>query len=119
VSLASSRLIFVHRCAIERNTNLGSDDGWGNPLPPSWESHLEDQPCFSWPASQRAVSHEGTLTAVLIEVKLLLPLGTDVTEGDRIDAISDRGEPLYGGPLSIHAVLPRRDHIELILSKAA
>jgi hypothetical protein len=119
VSLLSTRLALTQRCTIERNANADATDDWQTPPPPAWAPHLQEQPCRAWISGHRPVSHEGTLTAVLIELSMLVPLGTDVTDGDRVNGITLRGEPVHEGPLTIHAVLERRDHLELILSKAA
>jgi hypothetical protein len=46
---------------------------------------------------------------------MIVTLATDVTEADRIGAITDRGAAVIVTPLSIRAVLRRTDHLELVL----
>jgi hypothetical protein len=118
MSLISSGVSLTHRCTIERDQNAGSDDGWGNPLPPDWQEHIFDLRCRAWTAGHETITDKGTLT-VLIEVQLIVPLGTDVTDHDRIAAVSERGETIHEGPLAVHAVLRRRDHLELICVRSA
>lgn len=117
MSLVSSRLSLIHRCTVERNVNAGSDDGWTNPLPPAWEEHIAELACRAWTAGRDTTTSQGTL-AVVLEVHMLAPLGTDVTDADRVASISYRGETIQDGPLAVRAVLGRRDHLELILAKA-
>jgi hypothetical protein len=118
MSLASSRLSLIHRCTIERDASAGTAGAWNTPAPPLWVTHIDEQPCRAWVAADRPVVRHGTLEATLVELAMIVPLGTDVTAHDRVAAVSNRGELLFEGPLTIHAVLPRRDHLELILSRA-
>ena len=103
---------------VERNANVGTDNGWGNPEPPDWVTQIEDLPCRAWTGSHITRAHQGTIV-VVTEVNMLVPLGTDVTVDDRVVAVTSRGETIFAGPLAVHAVLVRRDHLELILAKAA
>jgi len=118
MSLVSSRLSLVHRATTERNQNLNSDDGWGNPLPPDWETNLIDLECRAWIASHQVVTSKGSLVVVL-EVHLIVPLGTDILNEDRITTISWRGDTFIDGILDVQAVLRQKDHLEVILAKAA
>jgi hypothetical protein len=117
VSLVSSRLALIHRCDVERDASAAFPDEWNTPSSPDWQPHLTELPCRSWTAGHETVSDKGTLT-VVIEVHLLVPLGTDVTESDRVTAVTYRGATVQEGPLAVRAVLPRRDHLEVILSRA-
>ena len=117
MSLVGSRLSLIHRCNVSRNLNLGTDDGWGNPLPPDWEEILTDVQCRGWVAGKEVVANKSVLTVVL-DVRLIVSLGTDVTEGDQIDKITFRDGTVQDGPLAVRAVLGRRVHVELILGKA-
>lgn len=118
MSLAATRLSFIHRCTVERDINADTDDGWGNPLPPDFEANLIDLPCRGWVAGHETVTDKGVLS-VVIEVRLLVPVRTDVIVGDHVASITLRGQVYQDGPLAVRAVLPRRDHLELILAKAA
>lgn len=117
MSLVSSRLALYHRCTVERDVNIGSDDGWGNPLPPDFEPNVTDLECRAWTAGHETVTNKGTL-AVVLEVHLIVSLGSDIAEGDRVVSITLRGGTVQDGPLAVRAVLPQRDHLECILAKA-
>lgn len=109
----------THRGVTQRDANAGSNDGWGNPNPPNWQTHLSAQPC----RTQAAAGHdtiEGTTTVVFIEdIRLILPLGTDITDQDRILSVTDRGITVQDGPLVIRAILTHQDHLEVVLVKVA
>lgn len=119
MSLIAARLSLTHRCTIERADNTASLDEWGAPDPADWQTHLSDQPC----RSQATAGHEAvtdTTTLVVVEdVRLLLPLGVDVTEQDRVVSVTYRGATIQEGPLGIRAVLVHQDHIELVLVRIA
>ena len=118
MSLVSSRANLTHRCDIERGSNAGVDSGgWENT--PNWASHLANVPCRAWQPAGREVILEHDSIVIDDEIRLILPLGTDVTEQDRVRAVSYRGATIYSGPLQIRAILTRKDHLSLILVKAA
>lgn len=91
-------------------------DEWGQPGSPDWQQHLGNVPC-------RAVQEAGrepvdsNRTVVVLDMRILLPLGTDVTERDRVASVTERGSQLFEGPLAIEAVLTRRTHLELVLQR--
>lgn len=117
MSLISSRVSLIHRCTIERNGNAAASDAWGGPLAPGWESHLVDVPCRAWATAGHEAVTDGTTVVVVEDVRLMLPLRTDVTERDRVASITSRGQTTQAGPLGIRAVLTHQDHIELVLVK--
>jgi head-tail adaptor len=113
VSLVASRISLNQLCTIQRN--VGEDDAWGNPSV-DWEDHLVDQPCRAWTdAGREAVS--ATETVVIEDRRLVLALGTDVTEADRISSVIYRGETVFEGPMGIEAVLTYPDRLELVLTR--
>ena len=117
MSLVASRLSLIHRCTIERATT--TDDDYGNPGPPTWAAHLSDQPCRTWATAGREVVTNTTTLVVVKDVRLMLPLGVDVTEQDRVASVTYRGDTIQAGPLGIRAVLTHQDHIELVLERIA
>lgn len=117
MSLVAARLSLIHRCTIERGSS--SPDEWGNPGPPTWSAHLSDQPCRTWATAGREVVTDTTTVVVVEDVRLILPLGTDVTEQDRVASVTYRGDTVQAGPLGIRAVLVNQDHIELLLVRVA
>ncbi len=117
MSLTSSGLTMTHRCTIERRA-AGAADAWGQ-VPSEWETHLTNVRCRTWADAGREIV-EGTTTVTVVEdVRVIVPLGTDVTEADRIASITYRGGTAQAGPLGIRAVLARPDHLELVLVRVA
>lgn len=120
MSLTSTRLSLTHLCTVERDANAGgTDDGWGNPQAPDWQSHLADLPCRLWATHGREQVADGTTITPVADLRLIVPLGTDVTDGDRVAAVTSRGDTVQAGPLGVRALLPRRDHLELLLTKVS
>lgn len=119
MSLASSRVALTHVCSLERNASLASgDDGSGNPPPADWQP-LADVPCRFWVDSGTEDVAERTTIAAVTDGRVIVPLGTDVTEADRVAQVAYRGQTVQDGPLGVRARLVRRDHIELLLVKVA
>ena len=119
MSLVASRLSLTHLATIERDANAGTSDAWGTPNPPDWQAHLSDQPCRTWATAGREVVTDTTTIVVVEDVRLIVPLGTDVTEADRVASVTYRGGTIQDGPLGIRAVLVNADHIELLLVRVA
>jgi len=114
---AAVRSRMTHRCTIERD-GAGSD-AEGNPATPAWATHLSAQPCFYWSASE-VEAVDVTRTAVVEDGRLLLPKGTDVTERDRVNGITDRlGNAVRSGVLNIRAVVSYGTHLELVVQGVA
>jgi hypothetical protein len=116
MSLIGSRANLTHRCTIQRDE--AEADDWGNPGPADWQTHLEDVRCRFWVPTGQDIAAGTTVTAV-DDARLIVPLGTDVTTNDRVSAVTARSAVLVPGPLTIRAVLPRADHIELVLKRVA
>jgi hypothetical protein len=114
VSLASSRVGLTDRCTIERDSSAGTSGAWGQPDAPSWGPHLTDHPCRAWVDSGREPIEDGK-SVVLVDRRLSLPLGTDVTESDRIASVTRRGVQVFDGPMNVRTVLTYPDHLELSL----
>lgn len=113
MSLIASRLSLTHRCSIERDANLATAS-WGDETSPDWQTHLSDLPCRTWATSGREQADEHA-TVVIEDMRILLPLGTDVTEQDRVGDVTYRGDTIIAGPVQIRAVLRYRDFLELAL----
>lgn len=111
----SARQAMRQRADIERDAS-GSDD-WGGQGSPDWQPHLAGVPCHFWTAQGRAVVN-GQETAVIEDLRLLLPLGTDIASTDRIGRITDRlGVPIVDGPLLVEAVVQRADHLVALVKE--
>lgn len=105
----------THRCTIERDQ--AGADGWGGTATPDWQEHLADVPCRTAGPNvgREAVTDERTV--VVVDQRLLVPLGTDVTERDRLGDVTSRGTVILPGPVGIEAVLRRSTHLELVLTE--
>lgn len=119
MSLVSSRISLSHVCTIERDANAAStsSDGWGSS--PSWQAHLSNLACRFWAVSGREQIADKDSIVGVDEQKMIVPLGSDITERDRISAagVTYRGAAIITGPIGIRAVNPRKDHLELILTR--
>ncbi|MDA2936832.1 hypothetical protein MYX75_01030 [Acidobacteria bacterium AH-259-A15] len=105
----------THRADLERDTASGAD-AWGNAPIPTFTA-LATVKCFTWSRTRRERIDEDK-TVVIEDMRTIMPLGTDVTEKDRIASIKDRaGTTIFSGPLGIAAVQKHRTHLELTLDR--
>lgn len=118
MSLVSSRVSLLHRTTVERDANAGTSDGWGQAQPADWQAHLSDLPCRVWTRAGREQIDAAT-SIVAEDMRLVVELGTDVTEQDRLGDVTYRGDTIVAGPISIRAVVARKDHVELFLERIA
>lgn len=103
----------VYLCTIERNT--ASADAWGGSGAPGWQSHLVNVPCMLM-VSGGAESAGNDRTAVVINITLYVPVDLDITESDRVGAISGFGGDLYSN-LDIESVADTPTRTELSLKR--
>lgn len=112
MNLIASRLALTQRCTIERD--VAGADAWSGKGEPEWTPIATDLPCRAWTdAGREAVSAERTVA--VIDRRVIVPAGTDVTEHDRIASVTERGTEVFEGPMDIEAVLVWPEHIELVL----
>lgn len=91
----------VMRTTVQRNTSPTNADG--HPGAPVWADHLEQLECFAWQSTARDV--KGDTVAVVEQIEIIAPSGTDVTNLDRLVSITDRqGNLRFPGPLEIERV---------------
>ena len=112
MSVTTSRLALTHRTSIQRDR--AADDSWGHQGDPDWQDLETDVPCRAWAnVGREQVSADRTV--VVKDMRCLLPLGTDVTESDRLGDVLERGDVIFPGPIGIETILRQRDHLELFL----
>lgn len=115
----SARATMRHRALIERNnSDQAPDDSWGGEPEPDWKPHLQNLPCKTWFKAGREVTD---IKVVAVEDRrMIVPLGTDITELDRVARVTDRRgvRVLFDGPARIESVGARADHLELTLEAA-
>ena len=115
--MSAVRSRMVHRATVERDTGGGTDE-WGQEVAPAWTTLHSALPCFWWTEITRAtdVEQTATYTAVVEDLRMIAPLGTDLTEADHIVAITDRaGNSVVSGPLGIESVTRHHTHLEAAL----
>ena len=106
----------VHRCTLERDAGHATPDGYGLPGEADWRLLAADVPCFLWSTAERELI-TAERSEVIEDLRLLLPLATDVTERDRVRDVKDRlGGWIRQGAMGITAVMSKHDHLELVLT---
>lgn len=114
MSLVASRVALTHRCDIERDAATAGS--WGGTGEPDWESSITDLPCYASTSAAREPI-DADRTVVVEDLRMLVPVDTDVTERDRVGDVTDRGSVIYPGPMGIEAVLRFPTHLELVLQR--
>ncbi len=106
----------VHRAVVQRDTATGTG-AWNTPPAPTWAAHLAAAKCFAWSVAGREVV-DNTKTVVVEDIKAIFPLGTDLTEKDRITNITDRQSVvLFAGPMGVEKIQRHVSHLEASLVK--
>lgn len=102
------------RCTIERNQ--GGTDGHGAKTSANWQPHLTDVACCAYYMTGK-LQQQPEQTEGIADLRLLLPVGTDIERTDRIGQIADRlGAVVHQGPLAIQGPIGRRaDHLQLAI----
>lgn len=106
------------RAEVERNNATGTDQ-WNRPVAPSF-SALATYPCFVWSKTSREIT-DGDKVAAISDLRIMLPLGTDIQVGDEIARVTDRKcNEIIAGRLRVDAPIERRHrHIEAALQRVA
>lgn len=103
-----------HRTTLERVTRT-ADTGGG--YTDAWSNTVVDSPCRAW-FSDTVEQVVGNRPTVLDRRAVLVPLGIDVREGDRLQSVRNRkGTVLFDGPLVVDSVAERTDHLQLLTRK--
>ena len=112
----SARSQMAHRCTLERDAAHGTPDGYGLPGDPNWQPLTVALPCWLWSTAERELIG-GQKSEVIEDLRMLVPMGTDVTERDRVNGVTDRlGNWIRRGAMGITAVMAKHDHLELVLT---
>ena len=108
------------RVTFERNySQLAAGDtdidGFGQKLE-DWRESCTT-PCWAWQGATggRHTSAGEARTVTTDMPGMIVPLGTDVTEADRVQKVVDRAGSLILGAMMIDAVMSRATHRELRL----
>jgi len=118
MSLISSRVALVHTATVQRDANAGVVTN-GVQQAPSWSDHLTGLACRAWTTAGREIL-DPTTSVIVEDMRVIVPLGTDVNEQDRLTGVVDReGNSVINGTVGIRAVITRKDHLELILVRVS
>ncbi len=107
------------RCTIQRD-QTATTNAWNTKAKPNYQNHLTDVACWFWTTTKREDT-DAQREAVIQDVRMMIPLGTDVTETDRINGITDRrGNSVVSGVFDVEAVVKHHlSHLELVLKKVS
>lgn len=108
-----------HLATVERDANAGTLNAVGAQASPDWQPHLTNLLCHAWTNAGRE-QLDATTSVVVEDMRAIVELGTDITEQDRLNGVTDaEGNTVISGPVGIRAVIARSDHLELILVKVS
>lgn len=121
MSKASARKRMTHRVLVERKTEP-TRDGYGAGSGATWATLHASLPCFFY-RETRTDSNEVDRTRGTIrhdKYRLMVPFGTDLTERDRINGVTERdGTIIESGFMGIAAVDYSHSHVEVRLEKVS
>ena len=106
-----ARQRMIHRIFLQRNG--ASANAYGHKSPPSWAA-LATVAGYVWVGNEDT-RHGDELSQASARYRATVPLGTDVTEKDRIEKVENRADTpteLFG-TMVIDAVIRRKNHTEL------
>lgn len=104
------------RAVVQRNSATGTD-AWGQAVAPVMTTVATIR-CFAWSNQARELV-DGDKSAMLEDLRLMAPLGANLTEDDELVAITDRkGNVLIPGRLKVDGPVQRKHtHIEAALKR--
>jgi hypothetical protein len=80
----------THRTIIQKDVNAGQRDEQNNPLAPDFEAHAYDVPCYWYVPNRMQPGLQVEPHATMYEHEMLMPLGTEVSEGDRLQGVTKK-----------------------------
>jgi hypothetical protein len=106
------------RAEIERSVSTGKD-AWSQPVAALFQ-HFCVTPCFAWTPSAREIK-DGNKVAALEDVRMLLPLSSEVTENDEVAQITNKaGDVLFEGRFRVEGPVQfKHTHREAALVRVA
>jgi hypothetical protein len=109
----SIRQQMVHRALVERATY--TTDAYGQPVP-TWATQVASQACYFWEPSAQRGEQMGERNADIYSHRLVVPQGTDITEEDRVNGVTDRkGTVITEALFDIKQIVRKPDHLLLVL----
>lgn len=105
------------RARVERDTATGTDS-WGGAVAPAFTVLHNALPCFVYSPSARELV-DGTKTAQIEDLRIMIGLGVDLAEDDEITTVMDRlGREIIPGRLKIEGPIQfKHNHREAALRR--
>ncbi len=104
------------RADIERD-GTATTNARGHPDPPVYASHLTGLACRVWSQRRQEVV-DGRKEAMVEEIRMMVPVGTDITELDRVANVKDRlGVVIWTGPMNIRGIQHKHTQLEMELQR--
>lgn len=109
----SARMMMTQRAFMERNSTV-TTDAYGHPDAPVFLAEATIA-CYTYTKTRREAV-DGGKYALIEELRCMMPIGTDITEDDRLSSVKDRlGAVIWAGPLRVDTIQHKMTHIELRL----
>lgn len=106
----------THRALVQRNTTAATPDTYGNAQAATWVTQISAQPCYYWQPSGQRAETQGERNFLAYGHQVVMPLGVDITEADRINGITDRNAGVVSADVfGITAIVRKPDHLLLAL----
>lgn len=108
----------LYRCDIKR-PGASSTDGYNQPVPGAFASHLTAEPCtFSRLAEGAEGEQVNDANSVIFDqYELRIRLTADVTERDQVSEVRNDGGTAIGGPYAILHVVRALTHLQLVVER--
>lgn len=106
-----ARTRMIHRLFLQRNN--ASADAYGHKKPQLWQT-LATVDGYAWAISENT-QHRNEGSRASARYRSIVPLGTDVTEEDRVLKVENRADSpteLFG-VMDIDSAIRRKNHTEL------
>jgi hypothetical protein len=107
----------THRARVERNTATGTD-AFGGPVAPVFTVLHASLKCFVFSKTSRELT-DGAKTAMIEDLRVLLPLNVDLAEGDEFVSVTDAlGNAVIAGRLKVEGPVQfKHNHREAALQR--
>lgn len=106
---------------VQRDGVSAARDSWNSPVPQAWDGLDDTVPCYAWAllGSTDAVKEvDERKVAVVERFRMMTPLGSGLTNADRVLKITNRrDEVVFNGPFTIDVGRNMPSHAEWDLAK--
>jgi hypothetical protein len=109
-----ARSLMKMRAWVDRDVNKERDD-YNQRDPPRWQPLGPPIPCHAWmgPTGGKHTASSGDMVLVVDMPGMIVPLGTDIKEGDLVRKVVNRlGADIFATKMLVDFVAPRKTHLE-------